>query len=114
NELVDKPSGHLYVAIEIEGHEAAGTTPEPGALRDRGQDIVVDAEVRARHLWFGGSLEVPTPDGSATVIVPRNVADGHEIRLAGRGKPRATRSPEPGIGDPYRDVARGDLVVVLR
>jgi molecular chaperone DnaJ len=114
DELAGKPSGHLYVAIEIEGHAKEGGAPELGKPRDRGHDVVVDAAVRARHLLFGGTLEVPTPDGSAIVKVPRGVEDGHEIRLAGRGKPRATRSPEAAAGDPYRDVARGDLVVVLR
>jgi molecular chaperone DnaJ len=114
NELAGKPAGHLYVAIAIEGHEDAGTPPKLGKPRDRGPDVVVDVAVRARHLLLGGSLEVPTPDGSATVRVPRGVEDGHEIRLAGRGKSRAARAPEAAAGDPYRDVTRGDLVVVLR
>jgi molecular chaperone DnaJ len=107
-----KPTGDLYLEIQIEGH--AGTPVKLGMPRDRGHDVVVDVAVRTRHLLFGGSLEVPTPDGSASVHVPRNVEDGREIRLAGRGKPRATRSPEPTAGDPYRDVACGDLIVVLR
>jgi len=111
NELAGKPAGHLYVAITIEGHDGAGS-PQLGKPRDRGPDVVVDVAVRARHLLVGGSLEVPTPDGSATVRVPRGVEDGHAIRLAGRGKSRATHSPD--TGDPYREVARGDLVVVLR
>ncbi|HEX5059011.1 MAG TPA: DnaJ C-terminal domain-containing protein [Kofleriaceae bacterium] len=112
DELAGKPTGYLYVAISIEGYETPGTAPPNGTPRDRGNDVVVDAAVRARHLWFGGTLEVPTPDGSATVKVPRNIEDGHEIRLARRGKALAARSGEGG--DPYRDVARGDLVVVLR
>lgn len=111
DELPGKPSGHLFVEIEIEGRPKAGAEPELGRPRDRGDDVVVDAAVGLRHIVFGGSLEVPTPDGSATVKVPRNIEDGHEIRVAGRGKPRATLGV---AGDPYRDVARGDLVVVLR
>lgn len=114
NELAGKPPGHLYVSIVIEGHESASGPPELGKPRDCGQDVVVDVAVRARHLLLGGSLEIPTPDGSATVRVPRGIEDGHEIRLAGRGKNRATRTAEAASGDPYRDVGRGDLVVVLR
>jgi molecular chaperone DnaJ len=108
-----KPSGHLYVEIVLEGHKT-DSAPTLGTPRDRGHDVVVDVAVRTRHLLFGGSLEVPTPDGSATVRVPRSVEDGREIRLPGRGTPRATRSPEASTGDPYRDVACGDLIVVLR
>ena len=112
DELAGKPTGHLYLPIEIEGYAKEGGAAPLGTPRDRGHEVVVDVPVRVRHLWFGGTLEVPTPDGSATVKVPRRVEDGHQIRLAGRGKPRATH--EAAGGDPYRDVGCGDLVVVLR
>ncbi len=114
DELAGRPAGHVYVRIAVEGHDDDETAPPLGEPRDRGGDVVVEVPVRARHLWFGGSLEVPTPDGSATVHVPRAVRDGHEIRIAGRGKPRAAGSPEPAAGDPYRDLGRSDLIVVLR
>jgi molecular chaperone DnaJ len=111
DELAGKPTGHLYLVIEIQGGGTSVTAPELGRLRDRGHDLVVDVAVRTRHLLFGGTLDVPTPDGTATVKVPRRVEDGHEIRLVGRGRPRATSAH---AGDPYREMARGDLVAMLR
>lgn len=103
DELFDAPPGDLLVTISVD---------MIGVLVPRGDDTVLETVVTLRHVWFGGSVEVATVDGTARVTVPRGVRDGDTTTLTGRGRVRATASPTSG--DPYRDVPRGDQIIVFR
>ncbi|MEO8703842.1 MAG: DnaJ C-terminal domain-containing protein [Kofleriaceae bacterium] len=103
DELFGGQSGDLLVEVRVD---------VIGVLVHRGDDTVLETAVSLRHIWFGGSIEVATVDGSARVDVPRGVRDGDTATLPGRGNVRA--SGMPTAGDPYRDVPRGDHVIVFR
>jgi molecular chaperone DnaJ len=91
--------GDLYLAIEIS---------DEGLLQPRGDDVVYEVTVGARHVLFGGALTVPTLDGETAIRVPRGVRDGETLTLPGRGQTREA--------SPYRgaDKKRGDQIVVFR
>jgi molecular chaperone DnaJ len=98
------PPGDLHVTIKVD---------TIGVLVQRGDDVVLELEVTARQLLFGGVREVATLDGLVTIELPRGIRDGHTVTLAGRGYVRITGS-ERTVGDPYRELARGDQLVVFR
>jgi len=100
----NRPPGDLLVTIEVD---------MIGVLVQRGDDVVLELEATARQLLFGGTLAVATLDGLVTIELPRGLRDGHTITLAGRGHVRAA-PPAHAVGDPYRDLARGDQLVVFR
>jgi molecular chaperone DnaJ len=99
--------GDLYFAIEVDLLDA---------LVPHGDDVVIETAVQGRHVLFGGRLEVRGLDGSVAVQVPRGVRDGDRVRLAGLGNVRTSAAAGAGApaGDPYREVARGDQIVVFR
>jgi len=99
--------GDLYFAIEVDLLDA---------LVPHGDDVVIETAVEGRHVLFGGRLEVRGLDGPVAVRVPRGVRDGDRIRLAGLGNVRTRGAAGAGAlaGDPYREVARGDQIVVFR
>lgn len=102
DECVAGTPGDLYVDLTVDAI---------GVLVRRGDDVVLEVLVGARHRLLGGSLEVPTLDGPQRIRVPRGVGDGDTVRLPGKGHVRATASSG---GDPYRDLGRGDQIVVFR
>jgi len=104
NEVYGGEPGQLYVEVTID---------TLGVLVRRGDDVVLETPVGARHILFGGTLEVITLDGPMKVTVPRGVRDGDTATLSGRGHVRASAAAPPG-GDPYRDLARGDQLVIFR
>jgi len=91
--------GDLYLALEVS---------DEGLLVPRGDDLVFEATVGARHVLFGGPLKVPTLDGETTVRVPRGVRDGDTLTLPGRGQ---THDASPYRGG---DKKRGDQIIVFR
>ena len=103
DEIQDGAPGDLYVELAID---------TIGVLVQRGDDVVLETLVGTRHVMFGGTLEVATLDGPMQVTVPRGVRDGDTATLAGRGHVRT--SAGGGSGDPYRELARGDQIVVFR
>ncbi len=100
----DGVPGDLHVTITVD---------TIGVLVQRGDDVVLELAVSARQLLFGGSIQVATLDGVVKLALPRGIRDGHTITLAGRGHIRPGASDHVS-GDPYRDVARGDQLVVFR
>ena len=83
------PAGDLYLEVEIEPHPL---------LRRDGVDLVVDIPVGIAKAALGGTVEVPTLDGHATVTVPAGTRSGQKLRLKGRGVPAGPRGP---AGDLY-------------
>ena len=64
-------------------------------------DIRLELPISLRTAVLGGKVEVPTPDGSVTMTVPKWSNTGSVLRLKGKGVPR-------------RDGSRGDEYVRLR
>lgn len=81
--------GDLYVTLRVR--------PHPFFTR-KGADVYVDLPVTIPELLRGGSIQVPTPDGAATVKVPPRSSNGRKLRLRGKG---ATQRGSTERGDLY-------------
>jgi curved DNA-binding protein len=82
------PPGDLYLTIRVRPHPF---------FRREGDDLHVDVPVTVPELILGGSIQVPTPDGQASVKVPPRSNNGRKLRLRGKG----ARRREGGHGDLY-------------
>ncbi len=93
---------------------AMGRGPRAGGFRRHGEDhhakIVIDLEDSLRGATRGVSLRVPVMDEQGRVMVrertldvkiPRGIAEGQQIRLAGQGSPGLGGGPP---GDLYLEV----------
>jgi molecular chaperone DnaJ len=86
------PSGDLYVQVTVREH---------AELIRRGTELFYELPVNFPQAALGGSLTVPTVEGSEEIEVPPGTQSGTEIRLRGRGVPR------------LRGAGRGDLHVIV-
>lgn len=86
------PPGDLWVRIRVR--------PHPVFVRE-GDDLHVRVPISVREAVLGAKVEVPLPDGRATVSVPPGTDSGRKLRLRGKG----ARDPETGVaGDLYVDI----------
>lgn len=77
-------NGDFYVQIYV----------KPSAIYEReGQDLYVDVPVSPVVLALGGDIDVPTPDGIASLPVPPATANGKVFRLHGKGM-GSVRAPD--------------------
>jgi molecular chaperone DnaJ len=79
--------GDLYIDIEVE--------PDPRFKR-KGDDLITTVHVPFYTAILGGSLEVPTIDGSESVKISQGTQSGDTVAIKGKGVPRFNRS---GVGD---------------
>src|SRR5690606_18212468 len=86
------PPGDLYLTLRVRPHPF---------FRREGDDLSLDLPVTVPELALGASVEVPTPDGVATVKIPPHARPGQRLRLRGKGAVRR------GTG------TRGDLYLRL-
>ncbi|TDU91193.1 curved DNA-binding protein [Kribbella voronezhensis] len=84
-------AGDLYLLVRIADHPR---------YRVSGRDLVVDLPLAAWEGALGASVPVETPDGEATVKVPKASSTGRRLRLKGRGLPNPRGAP----GDLYAEV----------
>ncbi len=80
------PSGDLYVQIGVR---------ESDIFERQGQELGVDIPVSPILAALGGSVEVPTPEGAATLRIPAGTPNGKLFRLRGKGVP-SLRGGSPG------------------
>ncbi|MFQ5698364.1 MAG: DnaJ C-terminal domain-containing protein [Myxococcota bacterium] len=85
-------AGDLYLTLRIRPHPY---------FKRRGDDLELELPVTLPELMRGGSIRVPTPEGSVSMKIPPRSQNGRRLRLRGKG---ATRRSKPG---------RGDLLVTL-
>jgi len=70
-------AGDLYIFVSVKNHELFA--------RD-GADIHCNIPIRMTTAALGGSIEVPTIDGSRVkVAIPEGTQHGHQMRLRGKG-----------------------------
>ena len=73
-------AGDLYVTVELLPHRL---------YRADGHDLYLDLPLAPWEAALGANVEVPTPGGTVQLKVPANTAGGQNLRLGGRGLPRA-------------------------
>jgi len=86
------PAGDLYVVVHVRDDERF--------LRE-GDDLITVLDVAAPLAALGGTLEVPTLEGHASIELPPGTQPGEVLTLRGAGMPALKRS------------RRGDLRVVV-
>jgi curved DNA-binding protein len=82
-------AGDLYLKVNVAEHPF---------FKREGSDIVVDKEIKISEAILGGTIEVPTLEGSKHIKVPPGTQSNSRIRLKGFGLPRLQGG---GKGDEY-------------
>ncbi len=72
------PPGDLYVVLHLREHEL---------FSRQGDDLLCSVPVAPHLAALGGELQVPTPDGLATLKLPQGTPSGKVFRLRGKGVP---------------------------
>ena len=85
------PAGDLVVTLRVGSHPF---------FRREGDDLHLDVPVTIPELVLGAKIDVPTPEGSASVSVPPASRGGARLRLRGKGATTRTGT-------------RGDLILHL-
>lgn len=71
-------AGDLYVVVRVRDHKL---------FQRQGYDVLYVQRINIAQAALGLSLEVPTLDGNAEIVVPRGTQSGDVIRLRGQGIP---------------------------
>lgn len=80
-------SGDLYVVIHVKDHEI---------FERHGDDLFCEIPIKFTLAALGGSIEVPTLSGKATLKIPGGTQSGTTFRLRGKGMPNLRGG---GFGD---------------
>jgi curved DNA-binding protein len=72
------PPGDLYLEIEFKPHPV---------FRVEGADVYVDLPLAPWEAALGATVDVPTPEGTVQLTVPKGSQVGRKLRLKGRGLP---------------------------
>lgn len=78
--------GDLLVTVHVQPHPH---------FRREGRDVLLDLPVSLTEAALGARLEIPTPDGSATLTIPPGTSSGAKLRIRGQGA-QSTRSHPAG------------------
>lgn len=84
--------GDAYLVIRVDPHPR---------FRREGRDVVCNVPVGLARAALGGTVKVPTLDGTATINLPAGTVSGRKLRLKGRGVPSRNGT------------APGDLLAVI-
>jgi molecular chaperone DnaJ len=80
------PTGDAYLVVRVDSDPL---------FRREGRDLVCEVPVGVIKATLGGTVEVPTLDGRATINLPPGTRSGQRFRLRGRGVP-ASKGGETG------------------
>jgi molecular chaperone DnaJ len=80
------PAGDLYIVIHVKEHEV---------FERQGDDLFCEIPIKFTLAALGGSIEVPTLSGKASLKIPAGTQSGTTFRLKERGLP-GLRSGNPG------------------
>jgi len=80
------PAGDLYIVIHVKEHEI---------FERQGDDLFCEIPVKFTLAALGGTIEVPTLSGKASLKIPAGTQTGTTFRLKNRGMP-GLRSGQPG------------------
>lgn len=72
------PSGDLYIVVHVKEHEI---------FERHGNDLFCEIPIKFTLASLGGSIEVPTLGGKATLKIPAGTQSGTTFRLRGKGMP---------------------------
>lgn len=89
------PAGDLYLRVQVKPHRF---------FERKGRDLYVDLPVAVYEAGLGGTIKVPTLDGTTTIKLPAGTRNGQVIRVSGKGAPPGNTS----------STDRGDLYVTVR
>jgi molecular chaperone DnaJ len=70
------PAGDLYVVVHVKNHPF---------FQRHGEDIIVEMPIPFDVATLGGTVEVPTVQGFASLKIPAGTASGTVLRLRGKG-----------------------------
>jgi molecular chaperone DnaJ len=87
------PPGDLFLALNVDAH--------PQFQRE-GRNLICEVSVGLARAALGGTVEVPTLDGTSTITLPAGTRSGQRFRLKGKGVPAG------------QNVAAGDLFAVIQ
>jgi molecular chaperone DnaJ len=71
-------SGDLYIVVHVKDHEV---------FERQGDDLFTEIPIKFTLATLGGTIQVPTLQGKATLKIPAGTQSGTTFRLKGRGMP---------------------------
>ncbi|NEO70219.1 DnaJ C-terminal domain-containing protein [Moorena sp. SIO3H5] len=79
--------GDLYLKVELKSHSF---------FEFDGENLVCEVPITPDEAVLGGSIDVPTPDGSVSMNIPAGIRSGQSLRLRGKGwsLPKGGRSDQ--------------------
>jgi molecular chaperone DnaJ len=86
------PAGDAYLVMRVDEHPL---------FRREGRNVVCEVPVGVTKAVLGGTVDVPTLDGRATINVPAGTRSGQRFRLKGKGVPASGGTP---AGDLYASI----------
>ncbi len=72
-------AGDLYIVIHVKEHEM---------FERQGDDLFCEMPIKFTLATLGGTIQVPTMEGKATLKIPAGTQSGTTFRLKGRGMPQ--------------------------
>lgn len=75
--------GDLIITVRVGGHPIFRRGQSEKA--SRGLDLTLDLPLTICEATLGGTVSVPTLDGSVELVIPPGTASGKKLRLRGRG-----------------------------
>ncbi len=78
--LLGGAAGDAIIEVKVEPHDF---------FTRQGDDVHVDLPIGVDEAVLGAKIAVPTVDGMVAVTVPKGTSSGTQLRLKGRGMPKA-------------------------